>query len=131
MKRYVYPIIIYPKQKNEKYRVVYIPDFDINTEGKSVSDAMFMAKDAIGLVGMSMQDRGLPLPKAKTLKLDCKDDEITALIDIDFNAYRDKENSKMVHKNCTIPYWMNKEAEAKKINFSAVLQESLMSILNS
>ena len=90
-----------------------------------------MAKDAIGLVGISMQDDGEKIPKAKKLKLDCKGDELTALIDVDFDAYRDKENSKMVRKNCTIPYWMNKEAEEKKINFSAVLQESLRAILKS
>ena len=127
----VYPIIIYPPKGKSKYYVVYVPDFDINTEGKSIEDALFMAKDAIGLVGISMQDDGEKIPKAKKLKLDCKGDELTALIDVDFDAYRDKENSKMVRKNCTIPYWMNKDAEEKKINFSAVLQESLRAILKS
>lgn len=88
MKRYVYPIIIYPKQKNEKYQVVYIPDFKINTEGKDLGDAIFMARDAIGLVGLTILDDGRRLPRVKTLKPDCKDDEIVTLVDIDFKEYR-------------------------------------------
>lgn len=127
----VYPIIITAPTGSDKYYDVYIPDFNINTEGKNVSDALFMAKDAIGITGISMQDRGIKIPKAKTLKIEAKNDELVALVDIDFDAYRDKENSKMVRKNCTIPYWMNKEAEEKKINFSAVLQESLRTILKA
>mgnify|MGYP002672009777 CR=1 FL=1 len=127
----VYPIIISSPKGNDKYYDVYIPDFDINTEGKNVSDALFMAKDAIGITGISMQDRGIKIPKAKTLKIEAKADELVALIDIDFNAYREKENTKTVRKNCTIPYWMNKEAEERNINFSAVLQESLRTILKA
>lgn len=31
----------------------------------------------------------------------------------------------MIRKNCTIPYYLNVEAEKRNINFSRVLQEAL------
>jgi toxin-antitoxin system, antitoxin component, hicB family len=34
------------------------------------------------------------------------------------------------HKNCTIPSWLNFEAEKAGINFSAILQAALKAELN-
>ena len=34
----------------------HVPDFNINTQGKNYADAMEMARDAIGLVGIDMED---------------------------------------------------------------------------
>ena len=39
--------------------------------------------------------------------------------------YRRKTDNKMVKKNCTIPNYLNVEAEKRGINFSRVLQEAL------
>ena len=125
----IYAIVITPPGNNEKYYTVYVPDLDLYTEGKDVADAIYMAKDAIGATGISKEDLGLPIPEGKTLKPACKENEIAALVDIDFSAYREKEDTRMVRKNCTIPLWLNKKAEAQHINFSAVLQESLKNIL--
>lgn len=47
-----YPIILTP---SEHGYVVYVPDLDINTEGKDPADAIDMAADAIGLWGISAQ----------------------------------------------------------------------------
>ena len=43
---------------------MYVPDFDIYTEGKDLVDAIEMAEDAIGMTGMVMEDEGKKLPKA-------------------------------------------------------------------
>ena len=51
-----YPIII---TKGQKYLVVYIPDFNINTQGKDVPEAMSMARDAIG-IGMNLTTESFP-----------------------------------------------------------------------
>lgn len=123
----VYPIVITPA--DGEY-LVYVPDFDINTEGKSIEEALFMAKDAIGLVGICMGDNGEEIPKAKSLKITCKENEFSALIDIDFSAYREKEDNRTVRKNCTIPLWLNREAEKKHINFSSVLTNALKDIVD-
>lgn len=63
------------------------------------------------------------------MRTNAYNNEFTALVDVDFSAYREKEDNRMVRKNCTIPLWLNKKAEEKHINFSAVLQESLKNIL--
>ena len=51
---------------------------------------------------------------------------ILTMVDVDFTEYRRKHDNRMVKKNCTIPYYLNVEAEKLGINFSKVLQEALM-----
>ena len=119
-----YPIVL---SQGERFVVVFIPDFNINTQGVDVADAMEMARDAIGIMGIDMQDDGEQLPKPSKLvaiKSENKNDIIT-LVDVDFAEYRRKNDMRTVKKNCTIPSWLNVEAENAGINFSAVLQEGL------
>ena len=52
------------------------------------------------------------------------------LVDIDFDIYRRKNELRAVKKNCTIPSWLNYEAEKANINFSQVLQDALIQKLN-
>jgi predicted RNase H-like HicB family nuclease len=119
-----YPIIM---TQGKDYIVVYIPDFEINTQGKSEADAMAMARDAIGLIGIDMEDEHeeLPIP---TLLSDIKSrnkSDIVTLVDVDFTEYRRKNDMRAVRKNCTIPSWLSYEAEKAGINFSATLQTAL------
>ena len=129
------------KKSGEDY-LVYVPDMEVYTEGRSVFDAIAMARDAIGLKGVEMEDDGIALPdtsdkeaaiaKAKAeadADFDFSDGLLT-LVDIDFTAYRNKLRNKAVKKNCTIPYWLNKKAEEMDINFSKVLQEALIVKIN-
>nr|DAP31251.1 MAG TPA: hypothetical protein [Caudoviricetes sp.] len=129
--KHVYPIIITPPEQGEKDYLVYVPDFDINTEGTSLDDALFMARDAIGLVGICMEDDGKQIPEPAALKPECEDGQLVALIDIDFAAYREKNENRCIRKNCTIPAWLDKKATAQGINFSAVLQKALIDLVNS
>lgn len=125
----VYPIIL---TQGEKFIVVYVPDFDINTQGETIADAIEMARDAIGLMGIDMQDDGeeLPMPsKLAEVKKEAETDIVT-LVDVDFAEYRRKNDMRAVKKNCTIPSWLNFEAEKAGVNFSAVLQAALKSELN-
>lgn len=124
-----YPIVM---TQGEKFIVVYIPDFDINTQGTDVPDAIEMARDAIGLMGIDMQDDGEALPKASTLKVVKAehDTDIVTLVDVDFDEYRRKNDLRTVKKNCTIPSWLNFEAEKAGVNFSAVLQAALKNELH-
>lgn len=121
MKR-VYPIILTPADTGY---VVYVPTLDINTEGKDVTDAIEMARDAIGLWGITKQDMGQEIPKAGELNPAHKDDEIVATVDIDFDIYRRRNDNRAVKKTLTIPSWLNAKAEAQGINFSQELQERL------
>ena len=125
-----YPIIM---TQVEEFIVVFIPDFNINTQGKDLPDAIEMARDAIGLIGIDMEDDGKALPKPSTLtdvQASVTDGSIVSLVDIDFAEYRRKNDLRTVKKNCTIPSWLNYEAERANINFSAVLQKALKKELN-
>ena len=50
LQRMAYPVVI--SKENDGFYYVEIPDFDIATQGESVADAMEMARDAIGIMGM-------------------------------------------------------------------------------
>ena len=66
-KRSVYPIII-SEEKDGFY--VSIPDFETATQGECIADAIMMARDVIGLMGIDMQDEGkeLPIPNSQNYK---------------------------------------------------------------
>lgn len=119
-----YPIVM---TQGQKYIVVFVPDFNINTQGVDLADAIEMARDAIGLIGIDMQDENEPLPKPTSLSAVAKDreEDIVTLVDVDFDEYRRKNDLRSVKKNCTIPSWLNYEAEKAGVNFSAVLQTAL------
>lgn len=126
----VYPIVI--TQDNDFF-LVYIPDFDINTESYSLDGAMEMARDAIGLMGITLEDDGKDIPEPHK-QLDCygntKEGEIYSLVDVDFDEYRKKHDNRLVKKNCTIPYYLAAQAEKENINFSALLKDALLKRLN-
>ena len=118
-----YPIIM---TQGKEFIIVYIPDFDINTQGKTEADAMAMARDAIGIVGIDMEDDNEQLPLPTTLSaIKAKKSDTVTLVDVDFSEYRRKNDMRTVKKNCTIPSWLSYEAEKAGINFSATLQTAL------
>lgn len=118
----VYPIILTP---TESGYVVFVPDLDINTEGADLADAIEMARDAIGIWGISEEDAGRKIPQASGTMPHPAENEIVTLVDIDFTAYRRANDLRTVRKNVTLPSWLNDLAERNGVNFSQVLQESL------
>lgn len=119
----VYPIILSPIGKGF---LVYVPDFDINTEGSDMADAIFMARDAIAMAGCFKEDQGEALPAPSEIKsVKAEPGETVTLVDVDFELYRKKNDNRAVRKNVTIPSWLNMEAEKAGVNFSAILQNAL------
>lgn len=105
---------------------VYVPDMKINTTGSDISNALEMAKDAIELCGVGYEDEKLPLPKPSSItSIKAKEDEIILAVNVDFEAYRRMLDNRSVKKNCTLPSWLNEQAEKANINFSALLQQAL------
>lgn len=120
----VYPIIL---SQGKEFIVVFVPDFNINTQGRDFAEAIEMARDAIGLMGIDMQDDGEELPAASSLDAvrASAEGSVVTLVDVDFALYRRRNEMRAVRKNVTIPSWLNEEAERANINFSAVLQNAL------
>ena len=136
MSKKVYPTIL--TQTDDGTVLIEVPDMEILTQGKDYADAIMMARDAIGLKGISMEDAGEKLPAPSDLSSVHPDkgtfaDEgkgIVTLVDVDFLVYRRKNDNRMVRRNVTLPNWLNQEAEEAKLNVSKVLQEALMAKLN-
>lgn len=135
MMKNVYPVFF---TITDTIILVEVPDLEILTEGKDMSDAIEMARDAIELKCVSLEDDGveIPLPsKINSLDVDSgtfaeDGTTVVSLVDIDSGEYRKKIDTKTVRKNVTLPSWLNYEAEQAGINVSRVLQEALMNVLN-
>ena len=121
--RTVYPVLLI-KAKEGGYDV-RIPDFDQYTQGKDLADALCMARDAIGMMGIFYEDKGTPLPDPFSAECEPVDGEIKTLVDVDFKEYRARSENRLVKKNCTIPLYLEREAEKQGINFSRLLTEAL------
>lgn len=118
-----YPVIFTPGKTGF---TAFIPDLNINTQGDNLCEAIEMSRDAIGLMGIDMEDDKKPLPSPSKLEDVNKDTcDIVTLVDVDFAEYRRKNERRTVKKNCTLPSWLCYEAEQANINFSQVLQEAL------
>ena len=131
----VYPVFF---TKTDTVVLVEVPDLEILTEGTDMSDAMEMARDAIELKCVSMEDDGTEIPLPSEINdLDVNNGifaeegaTVISFVDIDSGEYRRKIDTKTVRKNVTIPSWLNYEAEHAGINVSRVLQDALMNVLN-
>lgn len=119
-----YPVILSPCEGGY---VVYIPDFNINTEGETLTDALEMAKDAIGIIGIELEDRKEALPAPTDINSVAKEnaDDVVSLVAVDFSEYRRKNDMRTVRRNVTLPSWLNFEAEKSGLNVSAILQKAL------
>ena len=137
----VYPTFILNTNDNSEHSfLVCVPDLEIFTEGDSFADAIEMARDAIGLAGISMEDNGeeLPIPSKQEVAIEKvrQDTEILdfskgilTYVDIDFSEYRRKIDTKTVRRNVALPSWLNYEADQAGVNVSRILQEALISTL--
>lgn len=130
----VYPVFF---TKTSDVILVEVPDLEILTEGKDMADAIEMARDAIELKCVSLEDDGGEIPQPSlTEQLDTgkgtfsEDGQtVISLVDIDSEEYRRKIDTKMVRRNVTLPSWLNYEAENAGLNVSRVLQEALKNTL--
>ena len=124
----LYPVIFV---KSKKDILVEVPDFDVQTAGKDMKDALFMARDVIGLMGSEyiFEKKKIPTPsdienvKAKAFKKEGI--AIKMLVDVDIENYAERESSKTTRKNVSIPKWLDIKAKEMKINVSKFLTDSL------
>ena len=121
-----YPAIFYPWDDGPGY-TVEVPDLPgCVSEGASLVEAIIMGTDAASGWVLDELEDGKPAPKASPIEAINPDDGgFVSILVLDMDAYAEKYGNKAVRKNLTIPAWLNTFAEARHINFSQVLQDSL------
>lgn len=119
-----YPIVM---SKDEESVLVFVPDFQINTQGADYANAMEMARDAIGLIGIDMEDDKKTIPMPSDLSMISVEDasDIVTLVDVDFTEYSKQNDMRTVRRNVSLPAWLNAAADKAGLNVSAVLQNAL------
>ena len=139
---YVYPAVFY--EEEGKISVIF-PDLgNLATFGDNVADAMRMAQDACGLYLFTALRDGETLPVPSSLKdihpaAILKDMEIESAVNnafvnmvlVDMTEYARQHSDKAVKKTLSIPMWLNTLCEEKSINFSKVLQDALLTKVQS
>lgn len=122
-----YPVIM---SRDGEWIVVDIPDFEIGTQGKDFADAMEMARDAMGMVGIVLEDEGKQLPEPSALEsVNRSAGEIATLVDVDFTEYRRQNDLRTVRRNVSLPSWLDSAAKTANINVSALLANALKQAL--
>ncbi len=139
---YVYPAVFY--EEEGKISVIF-PDLgNLATFGDNVADAMRMAQDACGLYLFTALRDGDPLPAPSSLgeinpAAILKDFEMESaaesafvnMVLVDMTEYARQHSDKAVKKTLSIPMWLNTLCEEKNINFSKVLQDALLTKVQS
>ena len=121
---------------------IYPAIFEYDKDGISISlpgciscasndeEALYMAKDALGLFIASCEEDGDELPPPTLLNnIKLQDNQKPALIEVNMPLFRDAIFNVSVKKTLTIPKWINDLAEKNNINFSQVLQSALKKCL--
>ena len=130
----IYPVIF---TKTESCILVEVPDLEILTEGRNLEEAVEMARDAIALTIVTLEDMGKVIPEPTKMKdinilngtFADAGEGFLSLVDADITEYRRKLDTKPVRRNVSLPGWLNYEAEKAGVNVSRILQEALMNVL--
>lgn len=125
-----YPACFYPDEEKKGAYAVVVPDLPgCVSGGDSLADAILMATDAASGWVLDELEDGKPAPKASPLESITPDSGgFVSMLVLDMDAYAERYGEKAVRKNLTIPAWLNTFAENNHINFSQVLQDSLIAI---
>ncbi len=125
-----YPACFYPDEEQKGAYAVEVPDLPgCVSGGNTLADAILMATDAASGWVLDELEDGKAVPEASPLENITPDPGgFVSMLVLDMDAYAEKYGEKAVRKNLTIPAWLNTFAEKNHINFSQVLQDSLIAI---
>lgn len=126
--KYLYPAVF---TKEADGISVEFPDLPgCFTSGITEDEALYMAKDALELHLFGLEEESETIPKSSSIsRLNLDNNQFVALIEVWMPPIRDEMAQKSIKKTLTLPKWLNDLAEEKKVNFSHVLQNALISYL--
>lgn len=125
-----YPACFYPDAEQQGAYAVVVPDLPgCVSGGNTLAEAILMGTDAASGWVLDELEDGKPVPEASPLEnITPESGGFVSILVLDMDSYAEKYSEKAVRKNLTIPAWLNTFGEKNHINFSQVLQESLMAI---
>lgn len=124
---FVYPAVFH---KEDGSYWVEFPDLEgCQTYGETLNETMSNAQEALtGYLLTLMQDGREIASPSDVQSVPHGSGSFVSLVACDINQYHD---TKAVKKTLTIPAWLNERAVSMGINFSQVLQESLIAKIQS
>lgn len=123
--RYCYSAVFGYEPGEEEISVVF-PDLGCATSGATDEEALFSARELLGLELLSREEDGdaIPAPSAlNTVSLD--EHERAVLVDVYMPTLRLAHVNRSVNRTVTLPAWLNAAAMERGVNFSQVLQDAL------
>ena len=128
--RYVYPAVL---TYEDGYEIaVTFPDLPgCATSGETDTEALMLAKEALGLHLWGMENDGDELPAPSPIRdIELEAGEIVALVEVYMPSVRLSQENRSVNRTVTLPAWLNAQAMERGVNFSQVLQDALRAEIN-
>lgn len=125
--RIMYPALFHEEEGS--YWVEFPDLTGCQSFGSSKEEIYNNAEEALEAFALAILEEKEPLPQASDLRDIVTDsNSFSSYVTADLSAYLNK--AKAVKKTLTIPAWLNDAACERGINFSQVLQESLLQKMN-
>jgi len=100
------------------------------SQADTTEEALKNAEEVLGLWMYNLEEDNEPIPSPTPLeKVNCEPNEKVLLISTWMPLARLEIEEQSVKKTLTIPWWLNKLAEERKVNFSQILQAALKEYL--
>ncbi|MBS4899623.1 MAG: type II toxin-antitoxin system HicB family antitoxin [Clostridiales bacterium] len=120
MNNYIFPAIFHYNEDDGSYTIIF-PDLNgCISEGKNLSNAIFMANDVLQQHLEVMEEMKQDIPKpSKISDIKVNENEFVNLVQATL------KNDKAVRRTISLPQWMDEQANKEGISLSKVLQDAL------
>lgn len=127
--KYAYPAIC---EHDENGCIsVWFPDLDVATDGDNEEHALYMGRELLGLVMVSLEEDGDPIPQPSHIAdFKLEKNQYPMMVDVYMPSIRMASINKSVKRTVTLPAWLNAKAMEHGVNFSQVLQDALKTQLH-
>ena len=127
--RYIYPAV-FTYEPDQEIAVIF-PDLDVATSGIDDAEALFSARELLGIAILGLEEDGEEIPAPTPLsEIALEANERACLVDVFMPSVRLAGKNKSVNRTVTLPAWLNAAAIENNINFSQLLQEAIKQQLN-
>ena len=111
---------------------VYFPDLPgCVASGKTIDQAARIAKDALSMHYYALEEESEEIPEpSQSLSAEDTAGNVVTPITIYPDLLHEEYRNRRVKTNTTIPAWLKAAAEEKGNNFSRVLENALMGMIN-